>query len=163
MRSLYKTAGLIACLSLTPDAIAQVVPDEVEMPTVPTVSDLGIDTDFPALPEGLAADMARDGSADAVEGRSITNSAMASASAAYMVGDFTGALIHAERAAGREHDAALDGNLCWQRPGTQTFCRHVYGQWGEPPSLVGKKYGRGARAFQNASAIECSQRSAHGV
>lgn len=113
MRCLFKTAGLIACLSLSTPALSQVVPDTVEVPTVPTVSDLGVETSLPDLPEGLAADMARDGSADAVEGRSITNSAMASASAAYMVGDFTGALIHAERAAagGEARGATLAGHI----------------------------------------------------
>lgn len=113
MRCLFKTAGVIACLAVTAPVWPQTVPDDAQVPTVPTVSELETGADLPALPEGLAADMARDGSADAVEGRSITNSAMASASAAYLVGDYTGALIHAERAAagGEARGATLAGHL----------------------------------------------------
>ena len=96
MRRLVSTLGLI--LALGGAAWAQ-----EDAPTVPTAEQVedGVPSqaDLPPLPEGLAEDFARDASGDAVEGRSQTNSAMASASAAYLVGDFQGALIHAQRAA----------------------------------------------------------------
>ena len=96
MRRLVSTLGLILCLGGSAWA-------QEDAPTVPTAEQVedGVpaQADLPPLPEGLAEDFARDASGDAVEGRSQTNSAMASASAAYLVGDFQGALIHAQRAA----------------------------------------------------------------
>ncbi|WP_306015297.1 tetratricopeptide repeat protein [Oceanicaulis sp. MMSF_3324] len=110
MRRLVSTLGLILVLG-------GVAWGQEDAPTVPTAEEVeGGQTprsELPALPEGLAEDFARDASGDAVEGRSLTNSAMASASAAYMVGDFQGALIHAQRAAagGEARGATLAGHI----------------------------------------------------
>ena len=110
MRRLVSTLGLIVALggAAWAQEAAPTVPtaDEVEGVTAPQ-------PDLPPLPEGLAEDFARDASGDAVEGRSLTNSAMASASAAYVVGDFQGALIHAQRAAagGEARGATLAGHI----------------------------------------------------
>jgi len=61
----------------------------------------------PALPPGLSDLIERDRSADPVEGRSLTNDAMASASGAYMIGDYDMALLHAQRAADLNEPDAL--------------------------------------------------------
>lgn len=70
----------------------------------------------PALPPGLSDLIERDRSADPVEGRSLTNDAMASASGAYLTGDYTMALLHAERAAagGEARGATLAGHILLQ-------------------------------------------------
>ena len=110
MRRLVSTLGLILVLG-------GVAWGQEDAPTVPTAEEAGggqaPQGELPPLPEGLAEDFARDASGDAVEGRSLTNSAMASASAAYMVGDFQGALIHAQRAAagGEARGATLAGHI----------------------------------------------------
>jgi uncharacterized protein len=67
----------------------------------------------PALPPGLSDLIERDRSADPVEGRSLTNDAMASASGAYMIGDYDMALLHAERASagGEPRGATLAGHI----------------------------------------------------
>ena len=110
MRRLVSTLGLILVLG-------GVAWGQEDAPTVPTAEEAGggqaPQAELPPLPEGLAEDFARDASGDAVEGRSLTNSAMASASAAYMVGDFQGALIHAQRAAagGEARGATLAGHI----------------------------------------------------
>jgi uncharacterized protein len=67
----------------------------------------------PALPPGLSDLIERDRSADPVEGRSLTNDAMASASGAYVTGDYTMALLHAERASagGEPRGATLAGHI----------------------------------------------------
>ncbi|WBQ12803.1 sel1 repeat family protein [Hyphomonadaceae bacterium BL14] len=67
----------------------------------------------PALPPGLSDLIERDRSADPVEGRSLTNDAMASASGAYMIGDYDMALLHAQRAAagGEPRGATLAGHI----------------------------------------------------
>lgn len=110
MRRLVSTLGLIVALGGSAWA-------QDAAPTVPTADEVAGVTapqpDLPPLPEGLAEDFARDASGDAVEGRSLTNSAMASASAAYVVGDFQGALIHAQRAAagGEARGATLAGHI----------------------------------------------------
>ncbi|KAA5803627.1 sel1 repeat family protein [Alkalicaulis satelles] len=67
----------------------------------------------PALPPGLDELVTRDRSAEGVEERSFTNSAMASASGAYISGDYAMALIHAERAAagGEARGATLAGHI----------------------------------------------------
>lgn len=69
--------------------------------------------DAPALPPGLSDLIERDRSADPVEGRSLTNDAMASASGAYMIGDYDMALLHAERASagGEPRGATLAGHI----------------------------------------------------
>lgn len=110
MRGLVSTLGLILCLGGSAWAFQ-------DAPTVPTADDVqgapAAETALPPLPEGLAEDFSRDASGDAVEGRSLTNSAMASASAAYLVGDYQGALIHAQRAAagGEARGATLAGHI----------------------------------------------------
>ena len=120
MRRLVSTLGLIVALggaAWAQDA-APTVPtaDEVEGVTAPQ-------PDLPPLPEGLAEDFARDASGDAVEGRSLTNSAMASASAAYVVGDFQGALIHAQRAAAGGEARGISGcTVCPVTPAMKTRC-----------------------------------------
>ena len=93
MRSLLAIAGLIVALSA--GALAQ----ELETPV--------------DLPPGLAADAGRDASGDAVEGRSITDAAMARALGAAVVGDWDIALVHAERAAagGEERGATMAGHI----------------------------------------------------
>ncbi|MGY6628124.1 MAG: tetratricopeptide repeat protein [Oceanicaulis sp.] len=70
----------------------------------------------PALPPGLSDLIERDRSADPVEGRSLTNDAMASASGAYLTGDYTMALLHAERASagGEPRGATLAGHILLQ-------------------------------------------------
>ena len=111
MRRLFSNFGLILGLFLAvwPSALAQLAP------TAPERDDVLADQplELPALPEGLAADMARDQSADAVEGRSLTNAAMANASGAYMLGEYSSALLHAERAAagGEARGATLAGHI----------------------------------------------------
>lgn len=67
----------------------------------------------PELPPGLAEEVNRDRTGDAVEGRSTSNAAMAQASAAYMVGDYASARMHAERAAaaGEPRGATLAGHI----------------------------------------------------
>lgn len=67
----------------------------------------------PALPPGLSDLIQRDRSADPVEGRSLTNDAMASASNAYVNRDYDMALLHAERAAagGEPRGATLAGHI----------------------------------------------------
>ncbi|MEO1038599.1 MAG: tetratricopeptide repeat protein [Pseudomonadota bacterium] len=67
----------------------------------------------PALPPGLAASAAERDESDAVEGRTLTDSAMARASGAYLTGDYDLALIHAERAAaaGEPRGATLAGHI----------------------------------------------------
>ena len=100
--------------------------------------------DPPALPAGLAQSAEQHNDSDAVEGRSLSDSAMARASAAYLVGEYDLALIHAERAAasGEPRGATLaghirlhalageadpDGALRWFRRAAQT---------GEPDALI---------------------------
>jgi len=110
MRRLFPTLGLIAALQATAWAQeAPTVPEAHEVDPAPVI-------ELPPLPEGLAADVARDASGDAVEGRSLTNAAMANASAAYMLGDFEGALIHAERAAagGEARGAGTSACMAWR-------------------------------------------------
>lgn len=95
MRRLLAIAGLT--LAVNAGALAQAPADP------PTV----------ALPPGLAADAGRDASGDAVEGRSITDAAMARALGAAVLGDWDIALVHAERAAagGEERGATMAGHI----------------------------------------------------
>ncbi|MCC5995265.1 MAG: sel1 repeat family protein [Oceanicaulis sp.] len=96
MRGLLKLAGLTLAAALTGAAGA-----------------LAADEAAPALPPSLADLIERDRSADPVEDRSLTNTAMASASGAYMTGDYAMALLHAERAAagGEARGATLAGHI----------------------------------------------------
>lgn len=132
MRRLFTALGLT--LALAGGAAAQ------EAPTVPTADDVAPEARLalPALPDGLAADMARDSTGDAVEGRSLTNSAMANASGAYMVGDFESALLSAERAAaaGEPRGATLAAHI------------HLHGLAGEPDEAAAVRWLRRA-AEQN--------------
>lgn len=109
MRRLFTALGLT--LTLTLPATAQVAPDPEPAPQ--PASETPGAASLPELPPSLELDMARDRSGDAVEGRSLTDTAMANASAAYMVGDYQGALIHAERAAagGEARGATLAGHI----------------------------------------------------
>lgn len=67
----------------------------------------------PPLPPGLTAEVERDRSGEAVEERSLSDQAMARASAAYIAGDYASARIHAERAAvaGEPRGATLVGHI----------------------------------------------------
>ncbi|PWE16323.1 hypothetical protein DDZ18_12930 [Marinicauda salina] len=67
----------------------------------------------PELPPSLAEEIERDHTADAVEGRSLTDTAMARASAAYTAGDYDSALLHAQRASagGEARGATLAGHI----------------------------------------------------
>lgn len=96
MCGLHKIAGLILAAGLACAAIPGARGDEA-----------------PALPPGLSDLIGRDRSAEPVEGRSLTNDAMASASGAYMTGDYDMALLHAERASagGEPRGATLAGHI----------------------------------------------------
>lgn len=100
MRRLLTLAGLV--FALTGPVTAQ----EIPAPPQPGASDL-------ALPPGLADDAVRDRSGDAVEGRALTDSAMARALGAAVLGDWDVALVHAERAAagGEARGATLAGHI----------------------------------------------------
>ncbi|MCC5981615.1 MAG: sel1 repeat family protein [Oceanicaulis sp.] len=67
----------------------------------------------PPLPPGLTAEIERERSGEAVEERSLSDQAMAQASAAYMTGDYASARLHAERAAvaGEPRGAVLAGHI----------------------------------------------------
>ncbi len=67
----------------------------------------------PALPDGLYDLMNRDASGEAVEGRALSDEAMARATGAYMMGEYDVALMHAERAsaAGEPRGATLAGHI----------------------------------------------------
>ncbi len=95
MRSLFTLAGLITALSA--GALAQ------EPAVEPAVD----------LPPGLAAEAERDATGDAVEGRTITDAAMARALGAAVLGDWDLALVHAERAAagGEARGATMAGHI----------------------------------------------------
>ena len=98
----------------------------------------------PELPPGLAVAIGRDRSADAVEERSLTNEAMAAASASYIIGDYASALIHAERAAagGEPLGATLAGHIRLHGlAGDQSDAAAVRwfrraGELGEPDALI---------------------------
>lgn len=96
MRSLLATLGL--SLTLSAAALAQ------DAPT---------DAPAPQLPPGLAAEVQRDGTGDAVEGRSITDASMARALGSVVLGDWDIALVHAEQAAagGEARGATLAGHI----------------------------------------------------
>lgn len=69
--------------------------------------------DVPALPRGLARDAQEDRSGTPMEGQVLSAEAMMLAVRAYQNGDFTGALLHAERAAaaGDPRGATLAGHI----------------------------------------------------
>ncbi|MCH8490034.1 MAG: sel1 repeat family protein [Oceanicaulis sp.] len=96
MRGLLPIAGLILAAGLASAAAASARGDEL-----------------PALPPGLSDLIERDRSADPVEGRSLTNDAMARASSAYVNSDYDMALLHAERASagGEPRGATLAGHI----------------------------------------------------
>ncbi len=96
MRGLLPIAGLILAAGLASAAPPSARADEP-----------------PALPPGLSGLIERDRSADPVEGRSLTNDAMASASNAYVNRDYDMALLHAERASagGEPRGATLAGHI----------------------------------------------------
>jgi len=100
MRRLLTLAGLIAFLSA--DAVAQDAPAPSD-PAAPQIT----------LPPSLAAEAARDVTGDAVEGRALTDSAMARALGAAVLNDWDVALVHAERAAagGEARGATLAGHI----------------------------------------------------
>lgn len=110
MYRLLTAAGL--SLGLNGAAPAQEGPPlDAERSTVESPAALsGLDL---SLPPGLAEDANRDASADAVEGRALTDSAMARALGAAVVDDWDIALIHAERAAagGEARGATLAGHI----------------------------------------------------
>jgi TPR repeat protein len=142
MRRLLSAAGLIFALS-TP-----VLAQEVDTPTPPeaqaegAVALSGVDL---SLPPGLAEAAERDASGDAVEGRALTDSAMARALGAAVVGDWDIALIHAERAAagGESRGATLAGHILLnglssqgvKEDGAVRWLRRA-GEQSEPDALV---------------------------
>lgn len=67
----------------------------------------------PALPPNLAEEISRERNGEAVEGRALSNSAMARASGAYLSEDYATALLYAEQAAvaGEARGAALAGHI----------------------------------------------------
>lgn len=67
----------------------------------------------PALPDGLSDLINRDASGEAVEGRALSDEAMARATGAYKMGEYDVALMHAERAsaAGEPRGATLAGHI----------------------------------------------------
>jgi TPR repeat protein len=100
MRRLLALAGLT--FGLNAAALAQEAPALPDL-TAPEVT----------LPPSLAAEAARDASGDAVEGRSLTDAAMARALGAAVLDDWDVALLHAERAAagGEARGATLAGHI----------------------------------------------------
>ncbi len=100
MRRLLALAGLT--LGLSAAALAQEAPELPDL-TAPEV----------ALPPGLAAEAERDATGDAVEGRTLTDAAMARALGAAVLNDWDVALLHAERAAagGEARGATLAGHI----------------------------------------------------
>lgn len=103
MRSLLAIAGLI----IAAPALAQEAPADFSLDG-PAVSDQS-----PNLPPSLADAVGRDDRGDAVEGRPITDEAMARALGASALGDWDLALVHAERAAagGQPLGATLAGHI----------------------------------------------------
>ncbi len=110
MRRLLTLAGLSLCFALP--AVAQEGPPPAELEAEPT-SPAALSGIEIALPPGLAAAAERDASGDAVEGRALTDSAMARALGAAVLGDWDVALIHAERAAagGEARGATMAGHI----------------------------------------------------
>jgi TPR repeat protein len=134
MRSLLSIAGLI----LAATAHAQ------EAPPAPADAEAGA-LELPTLPPSLADAAQRDHRGDAVEGRSITDAAMARALGAAVLSDWDLALVHAERAAagGEPLGATLAGHILLQglssRGGDDDaavrWLRRA-GEQGEPDALI---------------------------
>ena len=106
MRSLFALAGLIFLAAAAAPA-QDLGPPEADAPRAPAAAEL------PDLPPSIAEAAGRDDRGDAVEGRSITDGAMAQALGAAGVGDWDLALVHAERAAagGQPLGATLAGHI----------------------------------------------------
>lgn len=108
MRSLLAIAGLI----FSTPVWAQEAPSVPEAEGPPAASS-PVAADLPLLPPSLADAVSRDDRGDAVEGRPITDEAMARALGAAALRDWDLALIHAERAAagGEALGATLAGHI----------------------------------------------------
>jgi len=164
MRGVFAALGLIALLTAPAAGQADMGPPE---------------DSAPALPPSLAEAAGRDSRADAVEGRSATNTAMINASAAYMRRDYELALIHAERAAagGEPRGATMAGHILLHGltdevddAGAVRWLRRA-AELGEPDALVIlarlAEAGRGglsswqAREFLSEAANNGDARAAH--
>lgn len=174
MRSLLTIAGLI----LAAAAQAQEGPPVADAPPADAPAASGMT--LPALPPSLADAARRDDRGDAVEGRSITDGAMARALGAVMISDWDLALVHAERAAagGQPLGATLAGHILLHglsdrgvdETGAIRWLRRA-GEQGEPDALIILSRlaatGRGdlepfqARAFLAQAAEGGDERAAH--
>lgn len=177
MRSFLATSGLILTIGLAPLAPAQ------DLPQPPPLADdapAPAASSAPLLPPSLADASRRDASADAVEGRSLTDSAMAQALGAVVSSDWDSALLHAERAAagGQPLGATLAGHILLHglsergrdEAAAVRWLRRA-GEQGEPDALVilsrlaaGGRAGLEpfqARAFLAQAAEGGDERAAH--
>lgn len=138
MRRLFAIAGLTL---LAATAQAQEGPPTADTPP----GDAPAAMTLPALPPSLADATRRDDRGDAVEGRSITDGAMARALGAVAISDWDLALVHAERAAagGQPLGATLAGHILLHglsdrgvdELGAVRWLRRA-GEQGEPDALI---------------------------
>lgn len=175
MRSLLAIAGLI----LTAPAVSQEAPSVPEA-DAPAASAPPVAADLPMLPPSLADAVARDDRGDAVEGRPVTDEAMARALGAAALRDWDLALIHAERAAagGQPLGATLAGHILLHGLSERGVDDEAAVRWlrrageaGEPDALIILSRlattGRGglepfqARAFLAQAAEGGDERAAH--
>ena len=173
MRSLLALTGLI----LSAPALAQESPSD---PADPAAQTPAAADQSPNLPPSLAEAARRDDRGDAVEGRPITDEAMARALGAVALGDWDLALIHAERAAagGQPLGATLAGHILLHGLSERGVDEAAAVRWlrrageaGEPDALIILSRlataGRGglepfqARAFLAQAAEGGDERAAH--